>query len=103
MKTSLSTFFSILALAAAGASDKAPKKVDMVAQKRVQYGRVLYPPQERGFTPDAWIAKIESPDMTRGEFGLIEDLLDARSRLPRLRSQQLPAIVFLFLMQCGQL
>ena len=65
----------------AGASDKAPKKVDMVAQKRVQYGRVLYPPQEKGFNPDAWIAKIESPDMTRGEFGLIEDLLDARSRL----------------------
>ena len=65
----------------AGASDKAPKKVDMVAQKRVQYGRVLYPPQEKGFKPDAWIAKIESPDMTRGEFGLIEDLLDARSRL----------------------
>ena len=28
-----------------------------------------------------WIKKIESADMTRGEFGLIEDLLDARSRL----------------------
>ena len=81
MKTSFLAFFCGLALTVAGASGKAPKKVDMVAQKRVQYGRVLYPPQEKGFNPDAWIAKIESPDMTRGEFGLIEDLLDARSRI----------------------
>ena len=58
-----------------------PRPVDMVAQKRTQYGRVLYPPQEKGFNPDAWIAKIESPDMKRGEFGLVEDLFDARSRL----------------------
>ena len=81
MKTSFLVFFSALALAVAGANGNAPKKIDMVAQKRVQYGRVLYPPQEKGFNPDAWIEKIESPDMTRGEFGLIEDLLDARSRL----------------------
>jgi len=81
MKTSFFTFFCVLVLAVAGANGNAPKKVDMVAQKRVQYGRVLYPPQEKGFNPNAWIEKIESPDMTRGEFGLIEDLLDARSRL----------------------
>ena len=49
MKTSFLAFFCGLALTVAGASDKAPKKVDMVAQKRVQYGRVLYPPQEKGF------------------------------------------------------
>jgi len=81
MKTSFLTFLCVLAIAAAGANGNAPRKVDMVAQKRVQYGRVLYPPQEKGFNPDAWIEKIESPDMTREGFGLIEDLLDARSRL----------------------
>ena len=45
MKTSFATIFSVLVLAVAGANGNAPKKVDMVAQKRVQYGRVLYPPQ----------------------------------------------------------
>ncbi len=93
MKTSFFTIFCALALAVAGANGNAPRKVDMVAQKRVQYGRVLYPPQERGFNPDAWIEEIESPDMTRGGFGLVEDLLDARSRLyaaaERLRCRQM--------------
>lgn len=63
-------------------SDAAPQKaVDMVAQKRTQYGRILYPPQENGFEPDRWIAKIESPGMKREEFADIERLLDVRSRL----------------------
>ena len=69
--------------AALSAADSVMKKpaVDMVAQKRVQYGRVLYPPQEKGFDPSAWIAKIESPGMMRGEFAVIEDLFDVRSRV----------------------
>ena len=55
--------------------------VDMVSQKRTQYGRILYPPQEKGFDPSRWIAKIESPGMKREEFADVERLLDARSRL----------------------
>ena len=35
MKTSVFTIFCALALAVAGANGNAPKKVDMVAQKRV--------------------------------------------------------------------
>ena len=54
---------------------------DMVAQKRVQYGRILYPPQEKGFNPDEWIARIESPKVRRDDFEKIENLLDVRSRL----------------------
>ena len=58
-----------------------PKPVDMVAQKRVQYGRILLPPQERGFDPAAWLERIESPDLSQEDVGKLEDLLDARSRL----------------------
>ena len=65
------------------AKDDSPKAkpVDMVAQKRVQYGRILLPPQERGFDPAAWLERIESPDLSQEDVGKLEDLLDARSRL----------------------
>ena len=72
---------SVAILASAALAGTADVAGSMVAQKRLQYGRVLYPPQEKGFDPSQWIAKIESPEMTRGGFGRIEDLLDARSRL----------------------
>ncbi len=82
-----------------------PKPVDMVAQKRTQYGRVLYPPQEKEFDPRAWIEKIESPNMKRGDFGLVEDLLDARSRLysaaERLRYRPEPDADGEALVACG--
>ena len=72
---------AFLVFAACGETQAAGKPVDILAQKRLQYARVLYPPQERGFNPDKWIEKIESGSMTRGEFGAVEDLFDARSRL----------------------
>lgn len=60
---------------------RARPAVDLLEQKRTQYARVLYPPQERLLDVSGWIGKIESKEMTRAEFGGIEDLLDARSRL----------------------
>lgn len=57
------------------------KPVDIVAQKRVQYGRVLMPPQEKGFDPSLWRQALAASNATQETFGRIEDLFDARSRL----------------------
>ena len=54
---------------------------DLVAQKREQYRRVLFPPQEKGFEPEAWLSLIDAPGVTQADFGKLEDLFDARSRL----------------------
>ena len=54
---------------------------DILDQKRVQYGRVLMPPQEKGFDPKLWREAINATNVTQKVFGLVEDLFDARSRL----------------------
>ena len=69
-----------------------PKPVDVVAQKRAQYRRVLVPPQERGFDPTRWLALCEDPKMTNDGFARLERLMDTRSELyslvDRLRHQE---------------
>ena len=74
----LGAAFCALAATTASAQSAAP---DLVAQKREQYRRVLCPPQERGFDPSAWLSLVDSPDVSRADFGRLEDLFDARSRL----------------------
>ena len=57
-----------------------PKPVDVVAQKRVQYRRVLVPPQERGFDPTRWLA-LCAEARTNDDFARLEQLMDLRSHL----------------------
>ncbi len=63
-------------------SASSPKPVSpIIEQKRTQYTRVLSPPQEMGLDTTRWLDAISSDDASQQTFGLIEDLLDARSRL----------------------
>lgn len=71
----------VLPLTVEKADVRISRPIDLLAQKRTQYGRVLYPPQERPLDVSKWIETIESKEMTREAFGPIEDLFDARSRL----------------------
>lgn len=93
MKSVVSMLFAVLVPAMFGNTPSECTRADILSQKRVQYGRVLYPPQERGFNPDMWIERIESGSMTRNDFGAFENLFDARSRLyaaaERLRCREL--------------
>ena len=73
--------YSAFALFCAADRVSAEGKPDLVAQKREQYRRVLFPPQERGFNPSAWLSLVDSPDVTQADFSRLEDLLDTRSRL----------------------
>ena len=73
--------YSAFALFCAANQVSAEGKPDLVAQKREQYRRILVPPQEMGFEPEAWLSLVDSPDVTQADFGRLEDLLDTRSRL----------------------
>ena len=73
--------FIIAAIPCAVVAASSPAKSEIVAQKREQYRRVLIPPQERGFNPTAWLSVVDSPDVTQADFGKLENLFDARSRL----------------------
>lgn len=50
-------------------------------QKKVQYRRVLVPPQETGFDPSGWLAVCDDPDASRDDFIGLERLMDLRSHL----------------------
>lgn len=60
---------------------KIPRPVDVVAQKRIQYRRVLVPPQERGFDATRWIALCEDTNTGNEDFQKLERLMDTRSEL----------------------
>jgi len=66
---------------------KLKKPVDIVAQKREQYRRILVAPQEAGFDTAKYLAKIEDKKTTRSDFAAMEDLFDARSRLASLNDR----------------
>ena len=78
---SLALAFLAAASAAASSAEKVRKPDDVISQKRTQYKRILYPPQERGFDPSAWIERLDKPRMMLHEFYPVENLFDARSRL----------------------
>ena len=73
--------YSAFALFCVADQVPAEGKPDLVAQKREQYRRILVPPQEMGFEPEAWLSLVDSPNGTQADFGRLEDLFDARSRL----------------------
>ena len=65
----------------AEADVKIQKPADVVAQKRIQYRRVLVPPQERGFDSTRWLALCADPKTTNDDFARLERLMDLRSDL----------------------
>lgn len=60
---------------------KIPRPADVVAQKRVQYRRVLVPPQERGFDATRWLALCADAKTGKEDFQKLERLMDTRSEL----------------------
>ena len=57
------------------------RKSTIAEQKRVQYARILNPPQEAGFDAARWLALLKDDAKAIGGYDALEDLLDAKSRL----------------------
>ena len=58
-----------------------PVEKAVVEQKKVQYRRVLVPPQETGFDPSGWLAVCDNPEASQDDFIRLERLMDLRSHL----------------------